>query len=203
MTAIGVICAGATGAEVDPAMDRLQAVGIALKVRNTWSADYQQEYLLPGTTVGEVVSGTVWISWPDKALFATGDPVQRWMGLAGRQVRLLDLEMESCDDHLLTAEEWERIPLVAVLDPDNALARFTIVAEGERGLVLIPREEGGVARVVIETGSDGLPAKVVVIDSQEATSTFVFTSWEPSSGPPNGLWLPESPEGIPCIGDVQ
>jgi hypothetical protein len=136
-------------------------------------------------------------------MFATGEPLLRIMGLSGRQVRLLDLEMESCDDHLLTAEEWERIPLVAVLEPENAMARFSVVAEGQRTLVLIPREDSGVAKVVLETGSNGLPAKVVVVDSQDATSTFEFSAWEAAEGPPNGLWLPEAPDGILCVGDVE
>jgi len=186
----------------DPAIQRLHGVGVALKTRTAWTAQYEQQYLVPGTTVGEVVSGRVWVAWPDRALFATGDPLQRLMGLAGRQVRLLDLEMGSCDDHLLTADEWERIPLVAVLEPENALSRFTVVAEGDTGLVLIPREPGGVSRVTLETGPDGLPSEVVVIDSQGATSTFTFESWDASKGPPDGQWLPAPPDGMECVGDA-
>ncbi|RLE17179.1 MAG: hypothetical protein DRJ65_23180, partial [Acidobacteria bacterium] len=142
-----------------------------------------------------------WVAWPDKALFATGDPAVRWMGLSGRLVRLLDFENLSCDDHRLTAEEWERIPLIAVLDPKAAMAQFSIVADGERGLILIPREAGGVSRVNITIGENGLPARVVVSDPQGAVSTFDFTDWEAADGPPEGQWLPAPPDEIICISD--
>ncbi len=123
------------------------------------------------------------------------------MGLSGRLVRLLDFENLSCDDHLLTDEEWERIPLIAVLDPKAALAQFSIVADGERGLILIPREAGGVSRVEIAIGEDGLPARVVVSDPQGAVSTFDFTEWEAAQGPPEDAWLPAPPAEIICISD--
>lgn len=190
-------------AERDPAMERLQALGTALQTRSTWTASYAQEYVPPGMTLGEQVVGQVWLAWPDKALFATGSPVVRWMGLSGRLLRLLDFENMSCDDHLLTAEEWERIPLIAVLDPGEAVERFSVVAEGESGLILIPREAGGVSRVKVLIGEDGLPAQVVVSDPQGAVSTFEFNDWQAAEGPPGGAWLPEPPNDISCISDPE
>ena len=192
---------GMADAQEDPAMTRLQALGTSLQTRSTWSASYRQEYVSSGMSLGEVVDGRVWVSWPDKALFSTGEPVIRWMGLAGRQVRLLDLESLTCDDHLLTAEEWERIPLVAVLEPRRAVAQFTILAQGERGLVLVPREPGGVSRVENEIAADGPPARVVVKDPQGSVSTFDFVDWQAADGPPEGNWLPLPPDGIECVAD--
>lgn len=194
---------GIEASERDPAMERLQSLATALQTRSTWTASYSQEYLPPGMTLGEEVHGQVWLGWPDKALFATGDPVLRWMGLSGRIVRLLDFENVSCDDHLLTDEEWERIPLVAVLDPHTAVEQFSIVSEGERGLVLIPRTVGGVARIEIESGQDGLPIQVIVTDPQGAVSIFKFANWEAEPGPPGGVWLPVPPKPIECLGDPE
>ncbi|MCK5379525.1 MAG: outer-membrane lipoprotein carrier protein LolA, partial [Acidobacteria bacterium] len=203
LAAITLLVSGTAVADRDPAMERLQALGTALRTRSTWTASYAQEYVPPGMSLGEQVSGQVWVAWPDRALFSTGSPVVRWMGLKGRLVRLLDFENLSCDEHLLTAEEWERIPLIAVLDPRAALAQFSIVADGERSLILIPREAGGVARVEIVTGKNGLPARVVVSDPQGAVSTFVFTDWEAAQGPPEGAWLPAPPDDISCIADPE
>lgn len=190
-------------AEDDPAMERLMALGTALQTRPTWTADYRQEFIPVGMEFGEEVRGEVWVSWPDRALFSTGAPVIRWMGLSGRSVRLLDFENGSCDDHLLTAEEWERIPLIAVLEPRAAVAQFSIVADGDRGLVLIPRESGGVSRVEITVGIDGLPERVTVKDPQGTVNTFDFSAWEPADGPPNDRWLPEAPDSIVCVGDPE
>jgi len=203
LAAIALLASSIAIADRDPAMERLQALGTALQTRSTWTASYAQEYVPPGMSLGERVVGQVWVAWPDKALFATGNPVVRWMGLSGRLIRLLDFENLSCDDHLLTAEEWERIPLIAVLDPNAALAQFSIVAEGERGLILIPREAGGVSRVYISIGENGLPARVVVSDPQGAVSTFDFTEWEAADGPPEGQWLPAPPGDIFCISDPE
>ncbi|MEN8165266.1 MAG: outer-membrane lipoprotein carrier protein LolA [Acidobacteriota bacterium] len=203
LVAIALLVSGTAIADRDPAMERLQALGTALQTRSTWTASYAQEYVPPGMSLGEQVVGQVWVAWPDKALFATGSPVVRWMGLSGRLVRLLDFENLSCDDHLLTAEEWERIPLIAVLDPRAAVAQFSVIAEGEHGLVLIPREAGGVSRVEIFIGGDGLPARVVVRDPQGAVSNFDFTDWQAAEGPPEGAWLPAPPDEIDCIADPE
>ncbi len=203
LVAIAILVSGTAVANRDPAMERLQALGTALQTRSTWTASYAQEYVPPGMSLGEQVNGQVWVAWPDKALFATGSPVVRWMGLSGRLVRLLDFENLSCDDHLLTAEEWERIPLIAVLDPRAAVAQFSIVAEGEHRLILIPREVGGVSRVEILVGEDGLPAQVVVRDPQGAVSTFDFNDWQAADGPPESAWLPSPPDDIACIADPE
>ncbi len=184
----------------DPAMARLQALGTMLRTRSVWTAPYTQEYIPPGMTLGEIVEGRVWLSWPDKALFSTGDPIQRWMGMEGRLIRLLDLENSTCDDHRLTNGEWERIPLIAVLDPSGALERFSVVSEGENGLALIPRDPGGVSRVEISISEAGLPDRVVIRDPQGAVSTFEFGSWNGVDSPPDGDWLPRPPEGISCVG---
>ncbi len=191
----------ATAQSADPALDRLQNLGTMLKTRGVWTADYSQEYIPSGMTIGEIVEGEVWVSWPDHALFASGEPVLRWMGLSGLDVRLLDLENQTCDDHFLTVEEWERIPLVAILEPGRATDRFRVEATGERGLSLTPREPAGVDKVTIEIGDDGLPRTVVVHDPQGATSSFDFKDWQPAEAPPEGNWLPAPPEGIDCVSD--
>jgi hypothetical protein len=181
-------------------LTRLRALGGALRAEAVWSAAYSQEYTPAGMSLGEVVTGRVWAAWPDRALFATGDPVVRWMGMAGLDIRLLDLENQACDDHRLTPGEWERIPLVAVLEPLRAEERFLVEADGDRGIALTPREAGGVDRVTVEVGGDGLPERVVVRDPQGAISAFSFTGWEPVDTPPRGDWLPTPPAGIDCVG---
>jgi hypothetical protein len=199
-SALAPVVAGAQG---DSALMRLASLGEALRAQPAWTATYTQEYLPAGMSLGEVVSGRVWIAWPDRALFASGDPVDREMGMAGLDVRLVDHENRTCDDHALSAEEWERIPLVAVLEPQRASDRFQVGSAGARGLVLTPRTPGGVQEVTIEVGEDGLPAEVVVRDPQGATSTFTFAAWAPSEGAPGGAWLPAPPEGVDCVSDAQ
>ncbi len=166
-----------------------------------WRASYHQEYVAAGMTSGELEDGTVWIAWPDRAQFRGGDPVVRVMGLDGRTVRLLDLEATSCDDHTLDEDEWARIPLAAVLDPQRAVDRFAIIARGAGGIALEPREPGGVARVEVAVGGDGMPAEVVVIDPQGAVNRLRFEGWSADIEPPQGNWLPRPPHGLDCIAE--
>ena len=181
--------------------DRLEALTDALSAQPSWTADYRQEYVPAGMTLGEEAAGRVWVSWPDRALFHTGDPVIRLMGLDGRVARLVDLEAGSCDEHHLSDREWERFPLAALLDPDGASQRFDLSEQGESGLVLRPREVGGVDRLEVVLNDDGLPVEVVIVDPQGATNRLRFSSWHPSGGPPADAWLPEAPPGMTCVTD--
>ena len=186
----------------DSGISRLETLGSALRGEAAWRADYHQEYLPAGMETGEEVTGTVWVAWPDRALFRSGSPAQRLMGLEGRRVRLLDLEVESCDEHVLNDDEWARVPLAAVLDPGGAVTHFTVLARGERGIVLAPREPGGVDRVEVVLGNDDLPIEVVVVDPQGATNRLRFIDWRPADGPPDGQWLPPSPPDLSCVTDT-
>jgi hypothetical protein len=185
----------------ETAAGRLEALGRVLRSRPTWSATYTQEYLPAGMTSGETDRGTVWVSWPDRAHFRAGDPVARTMGMEGRRVRLLDLDVPSCDDHRINDDEWASIPLAAVLDPQSAVDRFTILDIESRGFALVPRQPGGVARVEVELGADSLPASVVIIDPQGATNSLVFEGWFGAGLPPGGQWLPEPPAAIECVAE--
>jgi hypothetical protein len=200
---VALAAAVPAGGGESQALDRLQALGSALRSQNVWSADYHQEYVPAGMTAGEEAEGTVWVAWPDRALFRIGQPVVRMMGLEGRTVRLLDLEVPSCDEHSLSDEEWARVPLVAVLDPGGAVDRFSILSRGASGLVLKPRQPGGVDRVLIEIGPDSLPLEVVIVDPQGATNRLRFTSWTAAQTPPDGAWLPPAPGGVPCVSDQE
>jgi hypothetical protein len=182
-------------------IDRLEALGRVLRSEPAWTASYHQEYLPVGMTLGEEVDGRVWVAWPDNALFRAGDPVNREMGLEGRRVRLLDLELSSCDDHQLSDDEWARIPLAAVLDPKTAVERFTVLGLDGDGLALVPREPGGVARVEVALAADHLPVEVVIVDPQGATNTLVFSDWEPRPTAPDPGWLPAPPPGVECLED--
>lgn len=182
-------------------MGRLESLGRALKSRPVWRASYHQDYLPAGMTLGEHESGDVWVSWPDHARFQSRGPMPRTMGLDGRRVRLLDLEVPSCDDHLLDDDEWARIPLAAVLDPQQAIDRFSVLEHGAMGFALEPREPGGVARLEVVLRSDHLPEEIVVIDPQGATNSFQFDDWQPAAQPPNDRWLPAAPPEIDCISD--
>jgi hypothetical protein len=184
-------------------IDVLEALGRTLRAQRVWQASYHQEYVAAGMSSGEEIDGMVWVSWPDRALFRSGDPTSRFMGMDGRRVRLLDLEERTCDDHLIDDDEWARIPLAAVLDPRQALDRFTVLGLGGNGLALIPREPGGVAKVEIELGPDGMPAEVVVIDPQGAVNRLRFDSWSYAEAPAGGSWLPGPPDDIDCEGTVQ
>jgi hypothetical protein len=180
------------------AMAALEALGSALRSAPAWQADYRQEYIPAGMSSGEVLTGHVEIAWPHNALFHTGDPVIQKMGLERRSVRLIDLEMASCDQHLLDDEEWSRIPLAAVLDPSTALDHFTVLEHGERGFELVPREAAGVDRVEVLLGADNLPIEVIIVDPQGATNRLQFEDWQPMTNPP-ASWLPDPPSGVDCV----
>jgi hypothetical protein len=184
------------------AIERLERLGRSLKSRVAWSASYEQEYVPAGMTLGEQASGQVWLSWPDRALFHTGSPPFRLMGLEGRTARLVDLEAESCDQHELSDREWERVPLAAVLDPHGALDHFTILEHTHDGFALVPREPGGVSRVEVAVGSRGLPAEVAIWDPQGAVNRLRFASWTALEEPPEGGWLPPVPDGVECVEDL-
>ena len=195
-----ILISAATGVSTPrTAADRLEALSRVLRSRPVWSATYAQEYLPAGMTVGERDRGTVWVAWPDRAHFRSGEPVVRFMGMEGRRVRLLDLDVPSCDEHRMNDDEWARIPLAAVLDPQGAIDRFTILEFGSRGFALVPRQPGGVARVEVELGEDSLPSSVVIIDPQGAKNSLDFEGWSAAESPPGGLWLPEPPATVDCL----
>lgn len=194
MVAAGVLAQGS-------GMASIEALSTALRDSPAWQADYRQEYVAAGMTAGEEIMGEVTVAWPDRALFRAGRPVQQMMGLEGRLVRLVDLEVPSCDDHQLDDDEWSRVPLAAVLDPAGSVDRFTVLGLGERGFTLVPREPGGVDRVEVVLGPDNLPAVVIVVDPQGATNRLDFSGWRPAQGPVDGSWLPDPPPGLECIAD--
>jgi hypothetical protein len=198
--AVGCFFGGSAAAQ-DPGMAALEALGGALRGAEAWQAQYRQEYIAAGMSAGERVAGVVVVAWPDRALFRAGDPTTQMMGLDGLVVRLVDLEAPSCDEHILDAEEWARIPLAAVLDPRGAVDRFTVLEHGDRGFVLVPREPGGVDRLEVVLGGGDLPEEVIVVDPQGATNRLRFTDWQKSDGPPDGRWLPDPPPGLTCITD--
>lgn len=183
------------------AMEQLETLGRSLKSKPGWTADYHQEYLPVGLTIPEETEGAVWVAWPDRAHFRFGRPEIRRLGLDGRTVRLVDVDPPSCDDHLLTDDEWARIPLAPVLDPSAALDRFTVIDLSGEGFALVPREPGGVARLEVVLDPDGLPARVTVLDPQGAVNTLEFSGWRPAPDEPDGGWLPPPPEGVVCVED--
>jgi hypothetical protein len=195
-----LLCPAAAPAQ-DLAMARLESLSRALRAEQAWRADYEQEYTPVGMTTGEAAVGRVWLAWPDRALFETGKPPVRLMGLDGRLARLVDLEAATCDEHRLSDHEWERVPLAAVLDPGTAVAHFTVAEHGDHGFVLIPREVGGIDRVEVVLGNGDLPAEVVVVDPQGAINRLRFEGWRGSTPPPGGAWLPAPPAGIECVAD--
>lgn len=194
-----VVC-GATGAR-GQGIDALQQLGSALRGADAWTAHYSQEYIAAGMDAGEVVNGIVTVAWPDHALFRTGDPVTQTMGLEERTVRLVDLEVPSCDDHHLSDDEWARVPLAAVLDPAGALEHFSVLDHERRGFILLPREIGGVDRVEVTLDDRSLPVEIVIVDPQGATNRLIFDKWTATSPPPEGNWLPVPPPGLECFSD--
>ena len=185
----------------DFGMASIQALSAALRAAPAWKAEYRQDYIAAGMTAGEEILGEVTVAWPDRALFRAGTPVQQMMGLEGRMVRLVDLEVASCDDHRLDDDEWARVPLAAVLDPAGSVDHFSVLGRGEHGFTLVPREPGGVDRVEVALGPDNLPAVVIVVDPQGATNRLDFSDWRPAHGPVDGSWLPNPPPGLECIAD--
>ena len=195
------LCSAATAQE--RGMAALERLGHALQSAESWQADYRQEYIAAGMVSGETVAGTVVVSWPDRAIFRTGEPAIQEMGIDGRVVRLIDHELPSCDEHVIDDDEWARVPLAAVLDPSQALEHFTVLDGGNRGFILVPRELGGVDRVAVEIGEDDLPLEVVVVDPQGSTNRLHFTGWKKAQQPPDGSWLPDPPAGLECISDAR
>jgi hypothetical protein len=185
----------------DQAMERLETLSRALASEAAWQADFEQEYIPAGMTAGEEAQGQVWLAWPDRALFHTGEPPFRLMGLQGRTVRLVDLHDETCDEHQLSDREWERVPLAAVLDPRGALVHFNVKEHSDAGIVLFPKETGGVNRVEVILGKDDLPDEVLIWDPQGAVNRLDFSDWKASKEPPDGAWLPAAPEHVECATD--
>ena len=105
------------------------------------------------------------------------------MGLEGRTVRLVDLEVPSCDEHLLGDDEWARVPLAAVLDPSGAVEHFAVLDHSPRGFTLVPHEPGGVDRVEVTLNDNSLPLEVVIVDPQGATNRLTFTQWTAADSP--------------------
>ncbi len=195
-----VVAVGGVAAAQGP-VEALQKIATALQRQPVWVADYVQEYVPAGMTEGEEERGTLTLAWPDHALFIAGDPPVRLMGMVGRSVRLLDLEVPSCDDHQLTREEWERTPLLAVLEPQRAVERFSVALEGGT-LVLRPRTAGGVARLAVTVDDTGLPGQVTIEDAAGAVNRLTFSRWRRGVEPTGG-WLPQPPEGLVCSQDVE
>ena len=187
----------------DRAIERLEALNHALSSAAAWHAEFDQEYTPVGMSMGEKAHGQVWLAWPDRAIFHTGEPPFRLMGFQGRTVRLVDLPDETCDEHQLSDREWERVPLAALLDPRGALVHFDIVAGIDAGITLIPKEPGGVDRVEVILGEDDLPDEVSIWDPQGAVNSLVFSSWTESMEPPDGAWLPQSPANVECTTDPE
>ena len=197
-----VVLWGVPGASTeDRGLDRLEALSRALSSEAGWRAGFEQEYIPAGMSMGEEAIGQVWLAWPDRALFHTGEPPFSLMGLQGRTVRLVDLHDETCDEHELSDREWERVPLAAVLDPRGALVHFNVVEYSDVGIVLIPREPGGVDRVEVILGNDDLPVQVSIWDPQGAVNRLEFSDWKVSKEPPDGTWLPAPPADIECATD--
>jgi len=176
-------------------LERLQRLADTFRTRPAWHARYEQRYVPAGFAEGETARGEVWVGWPDRALWATGEPPVRWLGAAGRRVRLVDLEVGSCEERTLGAAEWARLPLTAVVDPGRAVERFTILEEGGT-VVLVPRTPGDIARVELVVGGDGLPAVVTLHDAAGAVNRIRFLGWAPVAPPAS--WLPEPPPGVRC-----
>lgn len=200
--AVVTLVVGRPVAAQDGPIALLEELAAALRQRPAWTAPFHQEFLPAGMSAGEKVDGEVWVAWPDRAHFRSGQPAVRLMGVDGRQVRLVDLDLPSCEEHRLDDDEWARIPLAAVLDPQSAVDHFTVLALGDRGVALEPRAPGGVARVEVTLRPDSLPLEVVVVDPQGATNRLDFGDWTPADHPPPGGWLPPAPAGVVCGGDA-
>jgi hypothetical protein len=182
-------------------LDRLESLNRALADEVGWTADFAQEFIPVGMTMGDRANGRVWLTWPDRALFHTGEPPFQMMGLSGRTVRLIDLGDETCDERFLSDREWERIPLAAVLDPRGAQVQFTVAATGASGITLTPKEPGGVNRVEVVLNAESLPLEVTVFDPQGAVNRLAFSNWRSSESPPDDQWLPDPPGSIDCVVD--
>lgn len=184
-------------------MESLEKLAQHFQSHPIWRADYSQEYIPAGMDEGEFVSGRLWLAWPDKLLFIQDRPEKRSMGFEGRKLRLVDEEAGSCDEHLMSQEEWERIPLMAILDTRLAVEHFSILESAPGEISLIPHEKGGVDRVEIFVGDAGMPRMLTLTDPQGALSRFKFSEWKEASSHPGESWLPAPPEGVECVGDPQ
>ena len=193
---------GVPGASTeDRGLDRLESLSRALSSEAGWQAGFEQEYIPAGMSMGEEAIGRVWLAWPDRALFHTGEPPFRLMGLPGRTVRLVDLHDETCDEHVLSDREWGWVPLAAVLDPRGALVHFNVAEHSDVGIVLTPKEPGGVDRVEVILGNDDLPVEVSIWDPQGAVNRLTFSGWSAVDEPPEGEWLPAAPADVECATD--
>ncbi len=183
----------------DDAMAALVDVREALRSVATWKVPFEQEYIPAGFTEGDRTSGQLWLQWPDRMLFVSGSPPVQWLGLEGRRTRLLDLDAGTCEDHVLTDEEWERIPLVAVLDPQRAVELFTIMQGPAGEIVLLPRQRSDLERIELTARDNGLPAQLKIHDGQGSVNIFEFQTW--SAADSEVSWIPEAPDNVSCFGE--
>jgi hypothetical protein len=190
---------GAAAGAADDPMATLVELREALQAETAWVVEFDQEYIPAGFDDGDRVTGRLWLAWPDRMLFVSGDPPVQWLGLEGRWTRLIDLDAGTCEDHRLTDEEWERIPLVVVLDPQRAVELFTITSSPDGAVVLLPAQRSDLERVQLRVDAAGLPLELEVHDGQGSINRFDFGTWSPASS--DVAWIPEPPEDVSCFGE--
>ena len=196
---LGVLVAVCSAVADDDSLGKLVALRAALQAEAVWQVPFTQEYVPAGFSEGDRVTGQLWLQWPDRMLFVSGEPPVQWLGLHGRQVRLLDLDAETCEDHRLSDQEWERIPLVAVLDPQRAVELFSITAGADGEIVLLPSGRSDLERLQLAVAENGLPLELVVHDGQGSVNRFLFEGWEAAES--SVEWIPQPPDGVACFGE--
>ena len=98
VVAVIVVAVAGGAAAQDRGMATLEPLNAAWRADSAWQADYRQEYVAAGMGAGDEVSGVVVVAWPDRALFRASQPSVQMMGLEGRMVRLIDLDVPSGDE---------------------------------------------------------------------------------------------------------
>ena len=76
-TALGIVLCASAAAQ-DAAMTDLECLGRSLRSESVWTASFAQVFTPAGMTLGEEATGTVWLAWPDKALFQIACWLAAW-----------------------------------------------------------------------------------------------------------------------------
>jgi outer membrane lipoprotein-sorting protein len=181
-----------------PPSDNLDRLAAALRAAPAWSAEFTQVYTPEGFTEGTTERGTLTLVPPARLRFdyTTGSP--RVFAADGRVARLVDPAAGSCEAVRLDAGAWGRLPLAAVLAPQDARKSFSVESQ-DNTVRLIPHDRTPeLARITIKLNADGRPATVTVLDDSGTRNTFTFNEWHAISEPSPSTFEPSLPGKEPC-----
>lgn len=176
----------------------LDTVSRLLAAAPAWRAGFVQRYLPSGFDEGTSDQGTVVIEAPARLRFDYSAPDARTFAVDGSVARNVDPASGTCDAVRLDSGVWSRLPLAAILDPGATRDSFEVIPEGD-SIRLVPRTgTAELAAILLATGKDGLPSRLVVLDGAGNRNEFAFSNWVRAATSPPSFFAPALPGSRPC-----